>query len=80
MDAAIEVADLRKTYRGRRTGEIRAVDGVSFRVERGEFFGILGPNGAGKTTTLEIVEGLRKPDSGTVRLLGRSPVAATPPS
>jgi ABC-2 type transport system ATP-binding protein len=73
MDAAIEVADLRKTYRGRRTGEIRAVDGVSFRVERGEFFGILGPNGAGKTTTLEIVEGLRRPDSGTVRLLGRSP-------
>ncbi|THV31468.1 ABC transporter ATP-binding protein [Glycomyces paridis] len=73
MDAAIEVADLRKTYRGRRSGEIRAVDGVSFRVERGEFFGILGPNGAGKTTTLEIVEGLRKPDSGTVRLLGESP-------
>ncbi|HEX2145279.1 MAG TPA: ABC transporter ATP-binding protein [Glycomyces sp.] len=78
MDAAIEVADLRKTYRGRRTGEIRAVDGVSFRVERGEFFGILGPNGAGKTTTLEIVEGLRKPDSGTVRLLGRSPWPHSP--
>jgi ABC-2 type transport system ATP-binding protein len=78
MDAAIEVADLRKTYRGRRTGEVRAVDGVSFRVERGEFFGILGPNGAGKTTTLEIVEGLRKPDSGTVRLLGRSPWPHSP--
>ena len=78
MDAAIEVADLRKTYRGRRTGEIRAVDGVSFRVERGEFFGILGPNGAGKTTTLEIVEGLRKPDSGTVRLLGHSPWPHSP--
>ncbi|WP_100448346.1 ABC transporter ATP-binding protein [Glycomyces xiaoerkulensis] len=73
MDAAIEVADLRKTYRGRRTGEVRAVDGVGFRVEAGEFFGILGPNGAGKTTTLEIVEGLRKPDSGEVRLLGRRP-------
>jgi ABC-2 type transport system ATP-binding protein len=78
MDAAIEVADLRKTYRGRRTGEVRAVDGVSFRVERGEFFGILGPNGAGKTTTLEIVEGLRRPDSGTVRLLGRSPWPHSP--
>ncbi|WP_335985964.1 ABC transporter ATP-binding protein [Glycomyces sp. MUSA5-2] len=78
MDAAIEVADLRKTYRGRRTGEVRAVDGVSFRVERGEFFGILGPNGAGKTTTLEIVEGLRKPDSGDVRLLGRSPWPHSP--
>ncbi|GAB3236076.1 ABC transporter ATP-binding protein [Glycomyces halotolerans] len=73
MDAAIEVTDLHKTYRGRKTGEIRAVDGVSFRVEEGEFFGILGPNGAGKTTTLEIVEGLRRPDSGQVRLLGRSP-------
>ncbi|MQM27705.1 ABC transporter ATP-binding protein [Glycomyces albidus] len=78
MDAAIEVADLRKTYRGRRTGEVRAVDGVSFRVERGEFFGILGPNGAGKTTTLEIVEGLRRPDSGEVRLLGRSPWPHSP--
>ncbi|MEU5874603.1 ABC transporter ATP-binding protein [Glycomyces sp. NPDC047369] len=78
MEAAIEVADLRKTYRGRRTGEVRAVDGVSFRVERGEFFGILGPNGAGKTTTLEIVEGLRRPDSGEVRLLGRSPWPHSP--
>ena len=41
-----------------------AVDGVTFDVEQGEFFGILGPNGAGKTTTLEIVEGLRQADSG----------------
>jgi ABC-2 type transport system ATP-binding protein len=46
---------------------------VSFTVRRGEFFGILGPNGAGKTTTLEIIEGLREPDAGTVRLLGASP-------
>ncbi|THV35784.1 ABC transporter ATP-binding protein [Glycomyces buryatensis] len=78
MEAAIEVTDLRKTYSGRKTGKIRAVDGVSFRVEPGEFFGILGPNGAGKTTTLEIVEGLRKPDSGEVRLLGRSPWPHSP--
>jgi ABC-2 type transport system ATP-binding protein len=65
---AIEVRDLRKRY-----GDLLAVDGVSFDVAPGEFFGILGPNGAGKTTTLEMVEGLREPDSGTVRVLGQSP-------
>ena len=65
---AIEVSDLRMAY-----GELVAVDGVTFEVEEGEFFGILGPNGAGKTTTLEMIEGLRRPDAGTVRLLGRSP-------
>ncbi|PXY34091.1 ABC transporter ATP-binding protein [Prauserella flavalba] len=54
-------------------GDVRAVDGVSFDVAEGEFFGILGPNGAGKTTTLEIAEGLREPDSGSVRLLGEPP-------
>jgi ABC-2 type transport system ATP-binding protein len=62
------VRDVRKSY-----GELHAVDGISFTVAEGEFFGILGPNGAGKTTTLEIVEGLRKPDSGEVRLLGENP-------
>jgi len=46
---------------------------VSFAVEAGEFFGILGPNGAGKTTILEILEGLREPDSGSVTVLGESP-------
>jgi ABC-2 type transport system ATP-binding protein len=67
MPAVIEVTDLRKTY-----GDIRAVDGISFSVEPGEFFGILGPNGAGKTTTLEIIEGLREPDGGEARLFGTS--------
>ena len=63
------VADgLRKRY-----GDLWAVDGVSFTVGEGEFFGILGPNGAGKTTTLEIIEGLRKPDEGSVRLFGENP-------
>ncbi|HEX7304986.1 ABC transporter ATP-binding protein [Lentzea sp.] len=66
--SAVVVRDVRKSY-----GELKAVDGVSFTVAQGEFFGILGPNGAGKTTTLEIVEGLRKPDSGEVTLLGESP-------
>jgi len=66
--AAVEVQGLVKAY-----GTLRAVDGVSFSVAPGEFFGILGPNGAGKTTTLEIIEGVREADEGTVRLLGRSP-------
>jgi ABC-2 type transport system ATP-binding protein len=63
--AVIRVAELRKTY-----GATRAVDGVSFEVRPGEVFGLLGPNGAGKTTTVEILEGLRRPDSGTVQVLG----------
>jgi ABC-2 type transport system ATP-binding protein len=65
-EAAIEVAALRKVY-----GDLAAVDDVTFTVAAGEFFGILGPNGAGKTTTLEMIEGLRRPDGGEVRLLGR---------
>ncbi len=71
--AAIEVVDLVRTY-----GEVRAVDGVSFTVQPGEFFGILGPNGAGKTTTLEVVEGIRQADSGVVRVLGLSPWPRNP--
>lgn len=66
----IEVQGLRKAYGGR-----SVVDGVSFEVAEGEIFGILGPNGAGKTTTVECVEGLRVPDSGTVRVGGLDPVA-----
>ena len=66
MSVAIEVQDLTMTY-----GTLRAVDGVSLTVEEGEFVGILGPNGAGKTTTLETIEGLRKPDSGSVTVLGQ---------
>jgi len=61
----IQVKDLRKSY-----GDLKAVDGVSFSVNAGEVFGILGPNGAGKTTTVEILEGMRKPDGGTVMVNG----------
>ncbi|MDA8189540.1 MAG: ABC transporter ATP-binding protein [Dehalococcoidales bacterium] len=61
---AIEVSGLVKRY-----GALVAVDGISFTVERGEVFGLLGPNGAGKTTTVEVIEGLRKLDDGTVRVL-----------
>lgn len=57
----------------KRYGEVTALDGVSLTVRRGEFFGILGPNGAGKTTLVEIVEGMREADGGTVSLLGQSP-------
>jgi ABC-2 type transport system ATP-binding protein len=61
----IRVTDLKKYY-----GDVKAVDGVSFEVARGEVFGMLGPNGAGKTTTIEVLEGLRPPDSGTVEVFG----------
>ena len=65
----IEVENLVKTY-----DDINAVDGVSFSVEEGEIFGIVGPNGAGKTTTVESVEGLRRPDSGSIQVLGLDPI------
>ncbi|MBU2074853.1 MAG: ABC transporter ATP-binding protein [Actinobacteria bacterium] len=63
--AAIRAEGLTKVY-----GDLRAVDGVSLDVAEGEFVGVLGPNGAGKTTLLEMVEGLRRPDGGTVEVLG----------
>jgi ABC-2 type transport system ATP-binding protein len=63
MNNIIEVTNLEKKY-----GDINAVNGVSFNVEKGEVFGILGPNGAGKTTTVEMIEGLRKPNAGTIKV------------
>ncbi|MEU7565626.1 ABC transporter ATP-binding protein [Streptomyces fradiae] len=65
---AVSVRDVTKSYGGR-----KAVDGVSLDVRRGEFFGLLGPNGAGKSTLVEIMEGLRKADSGSVSVLGEAP-------
>lgn len=62
----IEVHDLRKSF-----GERRAVDGVSFTVERGECFGLLGPNGAGKTTTMHMTIGVLRPDGGTITINGK---------
>jgi ABC-2 type transport system ATP-binding protein len=64
----IEVRDLRKSY-----GSTRAVDGIDLDVHEGEVLGVLGPNGAGKTTTVEIVAGLRRPDSGTATVAGLVP-------
>jgi len=65
----IEVSQVRKTY-----GKTVAVDEVSFAVEEGEIFGLIGPNGAGKTTTMECVEGLRRPDRGTITVLSLDPI------
>ncbi len=65
---AIEVENLTKRY-----DDVPAMDGISFTVEKGEIFGILGPNGAGKTTTVESIAGLRRPDSGTIRVLDLDP-------
>ncbi len=61
----VEVHDLVKRY-----GRTTAVNGVSLSIRRGEIFGLLGPNGAGKTTTLELIEGIRAPDVGTIRVDG----------
>src|SRR6266404_7658743 len=65
----IRVSGIRKTYRS-----TVAVDDVSFEVNDGEIFGLIGPNGAGKTTTMECIEGLRRPDRGTISVLGLDPV------
>lgn len=67
MTSAIEVSSLVKRYR---KGTVNAVDGISFDVERGQFFALLGPNGAGKTTTLSILTTTLSPTSGTVRIAG----------
>jgi ABC-2 type transport system ATP-binding protein len=64
----ITVDHLRKAY-----GRVVAVEDISFEVEAGEIFGILGPNGAGKTTSVECAQGLRRPDGGTIRVLGLDP-------
>ncbi|ODN31157.1 ABC transporter ATP-binding protein [Fervidobacterium thailandense] len=66
-EVVLRVENLKKCY-----GNVRAVDGVSFVVKRGQLVSILGPNGAGKTTTIEIIEGLRIPDHGTVEYFGTS--------
>jgi ABC-2 type transport system ATP-binding protein len=68
MNPVIQVSGVRKTY-----GSTVAVDEVSFEVHDGEIFGLIGPNGAGKTTTMECIEGLRKPDRGTISVLGFDP-------
>lgn len=63
--AAIIVENLKKSF-----GKVKAVDGISFQVSEGELFGFLGPNGAGKTTTINLLTGLARPDSGSIRIGG----------
>jgi ABC-2 type transport system ATP-binding protein len=70
----VEVRGLVKRY-----GALTAVDGLDLTVARGETFALLGPNGAGKTTTVECLEGYRRPDAGSVRVLGLDPVADARP-
>ena len=64
---AIEVLDLQKTF-----GETKAVQGVSFDVQKGEIYSLLGPNGAGKTTTISMLSCLLRPDGGDARIMGHS--------
>ena len=72
-ELAITVRGLSRSY-----GAFKAVDGVDLDVRRGEIFALLGPNGAGKTTTVEILEGYRHRDAGTVSVLGHDPAQPTP--
>jgi ABC-2 type transport system ATP-binding protein len=65
MSIILQVADLVKHF-----GSLTAVDGVSFEIREGSCFGLLGPNGAGKTTTIEMMEGIRQPDGGTILYRG----------
>src|SRR5579872_5314453 len=64
----VQVQNLHKRY-----GTVEAVRGISFDIRAGEVFGLLGPNGAGKTSTIEILEGLRPADAGSVRVCGMDP-------
>lgn len=68
MSTIAKINGIYKSY-----GATVAVDDVSFEIEEGEIFGMVGPNGAGKSTTIEIIEGLRRADRGTVRVLGLDP-------
>jgi ABC-2 type transport system ATP-binding protein len=65
---AVKVRELRKSY-----GPVGAVRGIDFTIEDGEVVAILGPNGAGKTTTVEMIEGFRRPDTGSIEVLGQDP-------
>src|SRR5262247_1451453 len=77
METVIAVAGLKKTYRpkGRKGLEVKALEGISFEVPRGEFFGLLGPNGAGKTTTIGILTTRVAPTGGQALVAGEDVVA-----
>ncbi len=73
-DAIISFQDVSKSF-----GKVKAVDGVNFEINRGEFFSLLGPSGCGKTTLLRMVAGFEMPDSGEVFIDGQ-PMSAIPPN
>ena len=64
----ISVSDLKKNF-----GDVKAVNGISFDVNKGEVFGLLGPNGAGKTTTIKLLLGLLEPNQGKISIMGFNP-------
>jgi ABC-2 type transport system ATP-binding protein len=78
MVAVLEIEGLRKTYRSRRRGERRALDGFDMVVEAGQVHGFLGPNGSGKTTTLRTLLGLIRPNGGRMAILGQEVPANLP--
>ncbi|GAA0815012.1 ABC transporter ATP-binding protein [Spirilliplanes yamanashiensis] len=78
MSAVLEIQGLEKTYRSRRRGVRKALDGFDMVVEAGQVHGFLGPNGSGKTTTLRTVLGLIKPHGGRMTILGREVPASLP--
>ena len=67
LDAAIEVTNLKKVY-----GDLVAVNNISFNIKKGEVFAFLGPNGAGKTTTVEMIESIRQPTAGEIKIFGKN--------
>jgi len=75
MSALVEVESLSKSF-----GSFKAVDGISFDVQRGEVLGFLGPNGAGKSTTMKMITGFLTPNTGTARIagfdIGKAPIEA----
>src|SRR5204862_7930675 len=73
--SAASTAAIRFDAVTRRYGAVTAVDKLSFEVQPGEMFGLIGPEGAGKTTSIRLTGGLLRPDTGTIRVFGRDPVA-----
>ena len=67
METIIEIDKVKKHFK-----DVKAVDGIDLQIKKGEYVALLGPNGAGKTTLVEMIEGIRKPDSGTIRIKGLS--------
>lgn len=70
MQPAIRIADVRKSF-----GALHALNGVSFDIQQGEFFGLLGPNGAGKSTLINIIAGLIQPSSGSISVMGHDVIS-----